>query len=104
MRTRQRPSVGWYWAAGGIALMGLVGAVAWGLLAYFEFSDRVVAFPRTDVPGVAAVDVTDPQDLAIYYEAPRVAGDETVPALDIHVTDPTGLPVAAQPYDVDQRF
>ena len=32
--TATKPSVGWYWVAGVVALVGIVGAVVWGLASY----------------------------------------------------------------------
>jgi hypothetical protein len=104
MQTRRRPSTGWYWLSGLIALAGLAGAILWGLTAYLQMSDQAAGFPRMAVPGLATVDVSEPGNLTIYYEAPRIAGEETAPPLAFRVTDPAGNRISTRPFDRDLRF
>jgi hypothetical protein len=104
MRTTRRPSAGWYWVAAVVAVGGLVAAVAWGVWSYGQLSEQVTEFARTSVPGAVTVTVDEPGELTVYYEAPRVAGEEFVPPLDVSVTDPAGVALPSAAYKGDIRL
>jgi hypothetical protein len=104
MPSDHRVSTGWYWLAGVIALAGVAGAITWGFLTFVHVPERMDAFARTVIPGATAVHVTTPGEVGIYYEAPRVPGRETMPPLDIRVTDPSGVPVAVSASQANLRF
>lgn len=53
--TVTKPPVGWYWAAGAVALVEIVGAVLWGLASYAAIGDRVDGFARDALPGQVVV-------------------------------------------------
>lgn len=114
MRSIRRPSTTWFWVAGLLAFVGLVGAVVWGVLDYQELQNRLDALPRTTVPGVATVDVSAPQGLTIYYEDPSADGGFVVQAdntstlrfspVEVTVTGPSGETIPTAPYETDLRF
>jgi len=99
--TATKPSVGWYWVAGVVALVGIVGAVVWGLASYAGIGDRVDGFARDALPGQVTVPIDAPGTYAVFYEA---ADTDRVPALDVGVTGPDGAAVPVAAYDADLRF
>ena len=104
MSSSRPPSSIWYGIAGMIALVGIAVAVLWGLAAYNGLRDRIDAFPRASVPGEAVVPVTGPEQLTVFFETPRLAGEEAAPPLVITVTDPSGSVVPTAASTLDLRF
>jgi hypothetical protein len=74
-----------YWIGGGLLAFGLVGALAWGLIAYWHADGVIDKFERVPVPGTATMRL-DARDYVVYVEAPR--GAEIVPRVRIRITDP----------------
>lgn len=99
--TVTKPSVGWYWAAGLIAVVGVVGAVAWGLVAYGAIGDRVDGFARDALPGQVVVPIETAGTYAAFYEA---ADTDRVPSLEVGVTGPDGAAVPVAGYGADLRL
>lgn len=102
--TGRRLSTRWYWVAAAVAITGVVTAGIWGVYGYGQVDDRVREFARTQIPGMLTIDVAEPGELTIFFEAPRVEGDEIVPALEVAVVDPVGNPVITRVLDGDFRF
>ncbi len=115
MASARRPSARWFWFAGGLAILGVIGAVAWGFLTYSSLENRLEALPRTAVPGQVAVQVDQPQGMTIFYEDPQASGTFIVQAsrgesrtladapVTVTVTGPSGsVPTAV--YENDLRF
>jgi len=96
-----KPSVGWYWVAGVLAILGIVGAVVWGLTAYGAVGDRVDAFTRAPLPGRAVVPIDMVGTHAVFYEAVDM---DRVPPFDVRVTDPDGAPVPVAGFGADLRL
>jgi hypothetical protein len=96
-----KPAVGWYWVAGVVAIVGVIGAVVWGLTAYGAVGDRVDGFARASLPGQVVVPINTAGTYAVFYEA---VDTDRVPSLDIRVTDPDGAAVAVNGYGADLRF
>ena len=99
MEPVRHPSTGWYWIAAGLALVGVLGAIALGAVGYVQLQDRLEALPRTDVPGTVTVDVDGPQGVTVFYEDPTQggfvarAGDANTlrfSPVDLAVTGPDG--------------
>lgn len=86
-----------YWIGGGLLVFGLVGAFAWGVIAFWHESGVVDKFERVPVPGTGTVRL-DARDYVVYVEAPRDA--EIVPRVRIRITDPgTHRALALSDYD-----
>ena len=69
-RVRRRPSGGWYWVAGILAVLGLTAAFVWGAVGTITALDRVDEFDRVTIPGSMTVVVADPGTKVLYYEGP----------------------------------
>ena len=113
MEPVRHPSTGWYWIAAGLALVGVLGAIALCAVGYVQLQDRLEALPRTDVPGTVTVDVDGPQGVTIFYEDPTQggfvarAGDANTlrfSPVDLAVTGPDGASLDAAPYAADLRL
>ncbi|HSK90068.1 MAG TPA: hypothetical protein VK875_02030 [Euzebyales bacterium] len=99
--TATKPSVGWYWAAGFIAVVGVVGAVVWGLASYAAIGDRVDGFARDGLPGHVTVPIETAGTYAVFYEA---AVTDRVPAIEVGVAGPDGAAAPVAAYDADLRL
>ncbi|HSJ45553.1 MAG TPA: hypothetical protein VK923_12790 [Euzebyales bacterium] len=99
--TATKPSVGWYWVAGVLAIVGIIGAVVWGLTAYGAVGDRVDGFARAPLPGREVVPIDSAGTYAVFYEA---VDTDRVPAFDIRVTDPDGAAMPVAGYGGDLRL
>lgn len=95
------PTTTWYWAAGVVAAVGLVAGIVVGVVGYMDALDEFDAFPRLASPGGTEVVVDDPGNLVIYHQG---AGSPDQADLEISVTDPSGSPVAVEPYDSELIF
>ena len=113
MEPIRHPSAAWYWIAAGLALVGVLGAIALAAVGYVQLQDRLEALPRTDVPGTVTVAVDGPQGVTIFYEDPsrggfvaQASGTSTLrfSPVDLVVTGPSGTTVATAPYAADLRF
>jgi hypothetical protein len=67
-RVRSRPSGGWYWVAGFVAILGLTAAFIRGRWGAITALDRVDDFDRVTIPGSMTVSVADPGTKIVYYE------------------------------------
>jgi hypothetical protein len=133
-RVRKRPSRGWYWAAGILAVLGLTAAFVWGALGTITALDRVDDFDRVTIPGAMTVLVADPGTKVIYYESPAAvaryadptatgrtatrwnpatgatievgyaAGTPTWQQLGLQVTGPGGVVVPVRSYRSTARY
>jgi hypothetical protein len=92
----QMPSARWYWIAGLIAVVTLLGGASVGFSSYRGSQRHLDSFARVSIPGTATVDITEATGRVIYYE-----GDATVrfEDLSVRVTDPSGATVGVSPYD-----
>lgn len=113
MQSVRRPSTAWFWAAGAIAVVGVVAAIAWGWQTYGVLEARLDDLPRSEVPGEVLVDVAEPHGMTVFYEDPAVAGGFVVEwrrfgtadhPVDVRVTDPSGRAVAVDAYVGELRF
>jgi hypothetical protein len=91
-----KPSVGWYWAAGLLLVVGFVAAAVWMVGAVFGLNDHVDQFPRTSVPGEISAPIDQPDAYYVYYEGDE---DVTLEGLGVTVTDPAGDPVTVSPVE-----
>jgi hypothetical protein len=67
---RTRPSGGWYWVAGILAVLGFTAAFVWGAVGTITALDRVDDYDRVAIPGSMTVFVADPGTKVVYYEGP----------------------------------
>ena len=96
-----KPSTARYWAAGLIAVVGLVAGIVWAVFAVIGYQDHIDGFARTAVPGQASVAVSDPGGKTLYYEG---TGEPTLADLRVSVTGPHGDRVAVHRYSGTLRY
>ena len=89
-RDRADPPTRWYWLAGMLALLGLVGAVVWGGFRLLWEIEAPRDFVRAPIPGAVTVTVPGSTTQVVYVEGNRPLA---VAALDLTVTGPTGAAV-----------
>jgi hypothetical protein len=101
---RPRPSTRGYWLGGLLTAGAVIGAVIWVVVAFFEYQQQIDRYPRTTVPGVATVQVSDSSTRVLYYENTRGTTTPTVAQLAVSVTDASGASIDVTPYDGDLRY
>ena len=95
----RRPSRTGYWVGGGVAVLGVVGAVLWFVLGLTSFSDEIKGFERVPADGEPRqVDLSRTGSYTAYYEPASGSVDESGPAVDAEVVGPDGRNVALKPY------
>jgi hypothetical protein len=99
---RSRPSARGYWVGGTLIALAVIGSILWTALAWIGLNHRIDGFPRSTVPGTAAVHVTDTSTQVLYYESAR--GITPIPATAIRVTDAAGHAVPVSGYSLDVRY
>ena len=67
-QARKGPSIGWYWVAAIVAVLGLTAAFIWGAVGTINALNRVDSYDRTAIPGVTTVTISDPGTMVVYYE------------------------------------
>jgi hypothetical protein len=99
-----RPSSAWYWVAGILAVVGVVGAIVFSVVIVKDAVDSVDDWPRVSVPGSEEV-VLDAGGHTLYLEYPG-AGDyyTFVDPPDVEITDPDGDPVVVMPTTVRESY
>lgn len=90
-----------FWLAGGIALVGLVGAVVWAVLGALSTAGSAAALARGPLPGGVATRVAEPTTLVVYYEGQPVPD---LGQLGLRVTGPGGAVVPVSAYRLDLRY
>ena len=89
------PSRAGYWIGGGLIVLGVAGAILWGVLSFAAMGDTVDAFQRAPAPGMARVEL-QARKYIVYVEGPSV-GRDLEPAVEILIVDRSGdevLPLA----------
>jgi hypothetical protein len=92
----QRPSRSWFWWGIGVAAVGLVAGLAFGVSSYQDSQQQIDTFARMSLPGTVTVQIDEPGQLVVYYE-----GDQSVSLDDlvVDILDPAGATVATAPYE-----
>lgn len=96
-----RPSRAWYWAAGALAVAGLVTGLAVAVFGYLGALDEFEAFARLSVPGATEVLVEEPSVQVIYHQGDGFTGPAE---LDLSVSDPSGAVVDVDAYGSELIF
>jgi hypothetical protein len=98
----KRPSTGWYWAAGTIAVVGVIAGVVLAISSYLSYQDGLRSMARTDGTTMR-VNLQPDQDAVVFLEGPGVAERKDLrPA--VTVTDPEGGEVAVLPYRAELLY
>lgn len=98
---RKPASAAWYLVALGVAVVGLLAAMGWGVASVNALDGRMDGYPRGAVPGSVTVDVSEPGRQIVYYEG---AGDLPLAMRDLRVTAPGGRQVPAATYQSSLRY
>jgi len=88
-----RLSRSWFWPGIGIAVVGLVVGLVFGITSYQDSQQAIDTFARLSVPGAVTVQVGETGQQVVYYE-----GDENVGIDDlvVGIIDPAGAIVAVE--------
>ncbi len=97
-----RPSTRGYWVGAAIAVAAMLGAVAWGALAFLGWRAHVEQFPRITSPGQVTVALAEPGTRVLYLEHDRSTRVPAVPA--VTVTGPAGEVVPLTAYRGELRY
>ena len=91
-----QPSRSWFWPGIGIAVVGLVVGLVFGITSYQDSQEEIDTFARLSVPGAVTLQVDEPGQQVVYYE-----GDESVGIDDlvVGIIDPAGATVAVASYE-----
>jgi hypothetical protein len=90
------------WAAGLVAVLGLLAAGAWAIGGVVAAMDAPDDFARAAVPGEVTVEVTGTGTQYIYYEGAADAPVPTLQDLDLRVTGPRGdVPVEDYGFEME---
>lgn len=85
-----------YWIGGGLAVVGVVGAILWFVTSLMSLSDDVNDFQRGPLPGETTMQL-EPRKYVVYYEGP--SAEESVPPFEIEVAGAqTGAPLVLEGY------
>lgn len=84
-----------------VAIIGALAAAVWAVTGYLDQIQRPDQFARTEIPGTAAVAITQAGLHVVYVES---AGPADLTAADLTVIGPSGAPVEARPYTLDLRY
>jgi hypothetical protein len=96
----RRPSGGWVWLGSVVGVLGLAGAIVWGVIGVSGYLNRVNDLARVSIPGQRIVQRPAGEQF-VYFEG---RGSASIDQLGIHVTDPRGQAVALEPYRLDLRY
>jgi hypothetical protein len=77
-----------YWIGAGLIVLGVAGAILWGVLSFAGMGDEVEDFVRAPAPGAARVELEE-RKYIVYVEGPGV-GEDYSPPVDIVISDPAG--------------
>ena len=91
----RRPAPAGYWLAAGVAVVGVIAAVVWGLIGVRSMIREVDSFPRSALPAALTVQIAEPGGQIIYYEGGAVADVN----FTLQVLDPDGQQVAVRQYE-----
>jgi hypothetical protein len=99
-----RPPLWWFGVAGGLAVFGIIAAIALWVLGVARMTDRVDDFARIDVPGTATVGIDEAGGYSIYHEYFGAGDDFFSSRPSVTVTDPSGDEVVLRPYGTDVSY
>lgn len=75
-----------YWIGVGLIVVGVAGALLWGVLGFTRMGDTVDDFARAPAPGSARVEL-EARKYIVYVEGPGVGRDFS-PPMEILIVDP----------------
>ena len=94
--THNRSSRSWFGRGVGVAVVGLVTGLFFGITSYQDSQREIDTFARVAVPGTMTVQVDEPGQQVVYYEGNTNVG---IDGLVVSITDPAGTTVAVAPYE-----
>lgn len=99
---KRQPSTGWYWAAGIIAVIGVIAGIVLGISSFLSYQDDLRGMARAAGSEMRVSLQTD-HDAVVFLEGPGVA-DNTNLRPAVAVTGPEGDAVAVQPYGAELLY
>lgn len=104
-----RPALWWFFVAGGMAVVGVIGAIALWVTGGVRFAETIEDFERVSVPGTREVHLDETGGYSIYHEH-ELGFDEDSPTSylppepSVTVTDPSGDPVMLDRYTTEVTY
>jgi hypothetical protein len=95
-RAHQRQSRSWLWPGIGVAAVGLVAGLVFGITGYQDSQAKIGTFARMTVPGTMTVRVYEPDRQVLYYEGDQSVG---IDDLVVGIIAPNGAPAAVASYE-----
>lgn len=91
-----RPKARWFWIGGGIIVLGIVGAIAFGIMSFLGIADKVDGFARVS-PGTDTIRIESTGEYVIYAEDGSFFAS-------VEVISPDGEPVPTSRYLTDLNY
>lgn len=98
----KRPSTGWYWAAGIIAVAGVIGGIVLGISSFLSYQDDLRGMARVS-GNEMRVSLTTEHDAVVFLEGPGVADNKDLRPT-VAVTGPEDDQVAVESYDAELLY
>jgi hypothetical protein len=99
-----RPSGVWFWVAGGIIILAIVGSVTVFGRTIIDLSDKVEDFERVAMPGSGTVQIDGTGGFTLYHEFPGASSDFASSSLLVTLAGPDGEPVDLDRYSGDVTY
>jgi hypothetical protein len=91
-----RTSRSWFWLGIGVAAVGLLAGIIFGITSYQDSQQQLDTFVRMSVPGTMAVQIDEPGTQVVYYEGAETA---VIDDMVIGIIDPAGAILTIAPFE-----
>lgn len=85
------------WLTGTVAVLAIIGGLAWGGAVVWRLSDELRSMPSTEVPGELSVEMDQAGERVVYYERQSTVAVPVEPDIVVSVTGPEGTSVSTEP-------
>jgi hypothetical protein len=95
-RAHHRQSRSWLWPGIGVAAVGVVAGLVFGITGYQDSREKIDTFARMTVPGTMTVQVDEPDRQVLYYEGDQIVD---IDDLVVGIIAPSGASVVVASYE-----
>jgi hypothetical protein len=99
---QRRPSTGWYWAAGVLAIIGVIAGIVLGISSFLSYQDELRGMDRARGDQVR-VRLQDGHDAVVFLEGLGVADNRGLPP-QMTVRGPGGDEVVVRRYEAELLY